>query len=294
MDDSPLANGHLQDEPGGSPQARHLPADSLGRAYADTLRLDAAARDPEPGGDGVPGHAAPAELAPDVSDPTSESGVSDGAEPAPEHATPDESGAHETSDTGSADEPAESSEDRSDRPDVTERVQVSAKSILEAMLFVGGEPLSAERACDLIRGMNKEKLRRFVAELNAEYEAHGRPFEIWDENDGLVLQVKDEFIPAIRRLHRRRREATLSRAALEALAVVAYQQPVGRQDIETIRGVGCAAHVRMLLARGLIRVVERAESGGHGARYGTTDRFLDLFNLRSIDDLPRIDDLDRL
>ena len=181
-----------------------------------------------------------------------------------------------------------------DGPVSTERVRVSAKSILEAMLFVGGEPLSPERVCDLVRGMNKDKLRQFVAELNAEYEADGRPFEIWDESDGLVLQVTDEYVAAVRRLYKRQREATLSRAALETLSVVAYQQPVTRQTIETMRGVGCAAHARALLARGLIRVVERGESGSQDTRYGTTDRFLDLFHLQSIDDLPRVDDLDRL
>jgi len=289
MDETPIADrdaGACGDQGCASPAPPAV--ESLGRAYADTLRMDASSTEQPDGPDLPPDEPDPADACEtdatdgDVEDDGDDAG--DGGEDAGDDGEDAEDDGDDVGDDGD------------DAPDAraSARVRVKAKNILEAMLFVGGGPLPPERACELIRGLTKEKVRQYVTELNQEYEADGRPFEVWDEADGLVLQVTDEFIPAIKRLHRRSREATLSRAALETLAVVAYQQPVGRQEIEVVRGVGCAAQVRMLLARGLLQVVERAEAGSHGTRYGTTDRFLEMFHLRSVDDLPRIDDLDRL
>jgi len=279
MDDPPVAD----DLPGRQDElddVEHLPAESLGQAYAETLRIhtepDEMAVVPDHEDHATaPDRVAPVEPAPGPAD--AEAAPDDVAPPP---APPRRASAETTPPSDAQAEP--------------ERVRVTGKSILEAMLFVGGEPLSTDRACQLIRGMNTEKLRACVAELNDEYDAAARPFEIWDEAEGLVLQVKDAFIPAVKRLYKRQRDVILSHAALETLAVVAYQQPVGRAQIETIRGVSCAKHLRMLIARGLVRVAQRAESEGQPTQYGTADRFLDLFNLQSIDDLPRIDDLDRL
>jgi len=173
-------------------------------------------------------------------------------------------------------------------------VPVTPKSILEAMLFVGGEGLAVDRAATLIGKVTPTEVREMVAELNDTYGEDGVPLEILDEANGLVMQITDQYLPVVRRLYAKRRQTGLSKAALETLALVAYRQPIARQDIDDVRGSASGALIRSLIGRGLVRVVGRAEGGGRAAEYGTTQRFLEEFNLTAVEDLPHIRDLDRL
>jgi segregation and condensation protein B len=167
------------------------------------------------------------------------------------------------------------------------------RRIVEAMLFVGGAPLTAERAAEVVRGLRDAQFRDLIDGLNRDYRQQGRPYRIQMREQGYELVLQPSFRGVHERLYGSTREARLSPAALDVLALVAYRQPITRQDVEALRGGESAAALRQLVRLGLI-AVQRGESGQRQVEYSTTARFLTLFQLRSLDDLPRTQDLQRL
>jgi segregation and condensation protein B len=166
--------------------------------------------------------------------------------------------------------------------------------ILEAMLFLGGVPLTLDRAAEVIRGLSPDQFQQAIDELGRTYRSQGRPYAMLKQEGGHVLALRPTFRYIQQRLAGGMREARLSTAAIEVLAVIAYRQPATKQEVDTLRGHESAAILRQLVRRGLINVTSRAESGGRDVQYGTTSRFLELFSLKSLDDLPRTEDLQRL
>jgi segregation and condensation protein B len=166
--------------------------------------------------------------------------------------------------------------------------------IVEALLFVGGEPLTAARACETIRGLTEAQLAEAVEALNAGYRAQGRPYLIQAQAQGYVMQLRPRFKAVLEKLYGGQRAARLSAAALDVLALVAYRQPATKQEIDGLRGADCGSLLRQLVRRGLVAVVQRGEANRREVCYGTTARFLELFQLRSLDDLPQTQDLQRL
>ena len=164
------------------------------------------------------------------------------------------------------------------------------KRILEALLFVGGLPLTAARAADIIRGISNEDFEAAIEELNSEYREHQRPYEIASNRDGFVFTLRPGYEPMLTRLHGSTREARLSAAALDVLALVAYRQPINRADIDALRGARSSAVLRQLIRRGLV-VMDPGEGETRQGTYRTTPRFLEVFGLASLDDLPRVQDL---
>jgi segregation and condensation protein B len=132
-----------------------------------------------------------------------------------------------------------------------------------------------------------------VAELGREYEELGRAFEIWEVAGGYQLRTRPEYASYLRLLHRER-PLRLSRAALETLAVVAYRQPVTRAEVEAVRGVEADAVIRSLLERQLVRVAGHREVPGRPMLYATTKRFLEVFGLGELDDLPTLREMEEL
>lgn len=167
------------------------------------------------------------------------------------------------------------------------------RRIVEAMLFVGGAPLTAERAAEALRGLSGEQFRDLIDGLNRDYRQQGRPYRIHMREQGYELVLQPRFRGVQERLYGSTREARLSPAALDVLALVAYRQPITRQDVEALRGGESASALRQLVRLGLI-AVQRGESGQRQVEYSTTSRFLTLFQLRSLDDLPRTQDLQKL
>jgi segregation and condensation protein B len=163
--------------------------------------------------------------------------------------------------------------------------------IVEALLFAGGQPLSAERAGAVVRGLTPEAFRALIDELNRGYRRQERPYTVRATEPGYVLTLRPRYRALAERLQGAPREARLSKAALEVLTLIAYRQPVTRADIDGQRGGDSAAAVRQLVRLGLVAVVP---GGGPESAYATTARFLELFGLRSLDDLPRTDDLQQL
>jgi segregation and condensation protein B len=166
--------------------------------------------------------------------------------------------------------------------------------ILEALLFVGGAPLTADRAAVAIRGLTPEQFTAAIDQLNHDYRRQGRPYTIQSHEQGYVLTLRPRFRLVVERLFGGVREARLSPAAIDALALVAYRQPVTKQEVESIRGAESGGLLRQLVRRGLVAVVQRGESGQREVCYGTTPRFLELFGLSSLDDLPQTQDLQKL
>jgi segregation and condensation protein B len=166
--------------------------------------------------------------------------------------------------------------------------------ILEALLFVGGAPLTAERAAAAVRGLTPAQFTQALDALNDDYRRQGRPYLIQPQGQGHVLVLRPRFRAVVERLYGGPREARLSPAAIDVLALVAYRQPATRQEIESIRGTDSASLLRQLVRRGLVAVVQRGEATQKEVCYGTTPRFLELFGLRSLDELPQTQDLQRL
>ncbi len=166
-----------------------------------------------------------------------------------------------------------------------------AKRQIEAILFVSDHPVSLSRLEGLLENVDRSQLRQYLAELGAEYESQGRAFALQEIAGGYQLTTRPECAEAIAKLQKSRADHRLSTAALETLAIVAYKQPIGRADIESIRGVQSGPLLRALLDRGLVRVVGREETLGRPVLYGTTERFLEILGLSSIRDLPRPEEL---
>lgn len=162
---------------------------------------------------------------------------------------------------------------------------------VEALLFAADEPLTVRRLRDILRLEDARVARRIVEALREEYAAARRGIQIEEVAGGYRMFSNKGFAPHVEQLRKAERRARLSQAGLETLAIIAYKQPVHRADIEAIRGVQVDAVLHNLQDYGLIRVTGRAEVLGRPFLYGTTRRFLEVFGLNSLDDLPKADEL---
>ena len=172
---------------------------------------------------------------------------------------------------------------------------VTPLGILEAMLFVGdrdNRPLTAARAAELMRGVEAGEVGRLVVELNQRYSHGGCPYFIAEDSDGYRMTLRKPFHPLRQQFYGRIREVRLSQAAVDVLAIVAYQQPLSAEQIGSIRGRPSGAVLAQLVHRGLLRL-ERLPGKRRTVQYFTTDRFLSLFGLQSLADLPQSEELDR-
>ena len=166
-----------------------------------------------------------------------------------------------------------------------------AKSILEAALLVAGEPLSAAQLSKLFDPpLDQDVIRRLLDEIRDAWTA--RSVELTQVASGWRFRAKPKLQPYLDRLAPEK-PPRYSRAAMETLAIIAYQQPVTRGDIESIRGVAVSTHViKTLEDRQWIEVVGHRETPGRPALYATTKQFLDDLNLRSLSELPPLAELD--
>ena len=165
--------------------------------------------------------------------------------------------------------------------------------ILEAMLFAGRDPVSFENARLVVSGLTEEQFLETIDSLNVAYRLQGRPYALMPRSSGYVMAIKPGYLPLLERLRGPVRESRLSQAAMDVLSLVAYRQPIGKSEIDAIRGVESGSLLRQLLKHGLLSA-SRGEDGGRDLHYTTTARFLSLFQLQSLDDLPQTQELERL
>ena len=167
---------------------------------------------------------------------------------------------------------------------------LEAKRILEAALLASQEPLGMTELKRLFDGaLGVEAIRRLLAELADEWK--GRAVELVSLSSGWRFRTRPEFQPYLERLFPER-PPRYSRAVMETLAIIAYRQPVTRGDIEDVRGVGVSTQIiQALETRGWIDVVGHRETPGRPALYATTTKFLDDLGLRSLDELPPLEEI---
>ena len=159
------------------------------------------------------------------------------------------------------------------------------KNIVESLLFVADEPLTIERLKQIISGCETKALREALNDLMTDYETRQGGFYLNPVAGGYQIRTRPEYMEYIKRLLQPKPQR-LSKAALETLAIIAYKQPVIRADIEHLRGVDCGGVLRVLLERKFIRVLGRKEIPGRPLIYATTKRFLEVFGLKNLKDLP--------
>jgi segregation and condensation protein B len=165
--------------------------------------------------------------------------------------------------------------------------RVEQRRSAEALILASPEPVSATRLAELVPGCTPARARELVEELNAEYLEQGRSFAIVGVAGGYQIRTLPEFADLVQQLQPSR-PLRLSRAALETLAIVAYRQPVTRGEVEHVRGVDGGAVLKSLLERRLLRIAGHREVPGRPLLYGTTRRFLEVFGLETLDDLPTL------
>jgi segregation and condensation protein B len=163
--------------------------------------------------------------------------------------------------------------------------------IIEALLFASDAPLSATDLSRVDERLDEDTIEAIIQELRGEYEQGERSFQIYEVAGGYQLLTRPEFVSVLERYDSVPQPSRLSAPALEVLAIIAYRQPLGRVEIEDIRGVGSSGVLRTLVERNLVEAVARGEGLGRPLLYGTTAKFLEHFGFRSLEDLPRPDEL---
>ena len=172
--------------------------------------------------------------------------------------------------------------------------ELSPRSIVEAMLFVGhpsNQPISSRQMASLMRGVPPREIDELIGELNDDYLRNGHPYHIISAGAGYRLELRDAFASLRNVFYGRVREARLSQAAVDVLAIVAYQPGLSRPEIDRVRGRPCGSILTQLVRRRLVRV-QRPDQKPRVPQYFTTERFLELFALSNLDELPRSQDID--
>jgi len=181
---------------------------------------------------------------------------------------------------------AEEAEDMQDAPDV----EVTTESAVEAVLFASDEPLTAARLSNIV-GTSAKQIRQYINNLNDKYKENNNAFRIEQIAGGYQMLTLSSYNIWLKKLLRERSDSKLSAAALETLAIISYKQPIIRADIEAIRGVAAGEMLRGLMYKGLVKIVGRAQVLGRPLLYGTTKKFLEVFGLNTLKDLPKIEEL---
>lgn len=164
------------------------------------------------------------------------------------------------------------------------------KSIIEALLFTWGDPLSIEDISEVIE-LDKKKIEEVLKEMVDDFNYNRRGIQIIRINDKFQLSTRPEHFEWIKKLCTPKVNKSLSSAALETLSIVAYKQPITKAEIELIRGVKCDKALHTLIEKNLVKELGRLDRVGKPIIYGTTDDFLKFFGLTSLDDLPTLDEL---
>jgi segregation and condensation protein B len=161
-------------------------------------------------------------------------------------------------------------------------------ALLEAALFLAKEPMSSRRLAQLAGLPEGTRIRQLIRELNKRYDRDQSAFCIAEVAGGFQLRTRPEFAAWLVRMQSVPAAVRLSNPAMETLTVIAYRQPVPRTEVERIRGVQCGDLIRQLLDQELAKIVGRSDDLGRPFLYGTTPKFLRVFGLGSLNDLPAI------
>ncbi|MCC9607463.1 SMC-Scp complex subunit ScpB [Blastopirellula sp. JC732] len=214
-------------------------------------------------------------------------------------------GGDEPYESGEEEEPAETEEEDESSEEAVARVlateeepddcELSPRTILEAMLFVGSpdnSPLSAEKGAARMRGVAVDEIADLVEELNQAYREEGCPYEIVSSGGGFRMSLRDDFGRLREKFYGKVREAKLSQPAVDVLALVAYNQNITREEVDKMRGKPSGPLLNQLVRRELLQLERTGKGKEKQKTYSTTDRFLEMFRLTSLEDLPQPQGLD--
>lgn len=178
-------------------------------------------------------------------------------------------------------------------PAATSRADSAAAKLarLEAALFLAREPLSTRKLAELADLADGTEARSLVRELSKRLKRRGSAMAPVEVAHGVMLMTRPQLADWMAKNHGASEDIRLSAPALETLAVAAYRQPATRADIEAIRGVQCGEILRVLMERDLLRIVGRSEELGRPFLYGTTRKFLQVFGLGRLEQLPPVDQI---
>ncbi|MFH0790370.1 MAG: SMC-Scp complex subunit ScpB [Candidatus Omnitrophota bacterium] len=168
------------------------------------------------------------------------------------------------------------------------------KAVIEALLFSTEKPLALEQIKYALGGLEAGNIRSLLEELKSEYETSNRGLRIIEIAGGFQMTTPADFACFLRKLHKERKIERLSKPALETLAIIAYKQPLTKFEVQALRNVNIDGLIANLRDKDFIRIVGRKDTPGRPFVFGTTRMFLEYFGLKSLDDLPKMDDFSKL
>lgn len=166
------------------------------------------------------------------------------------------------------------------------------QSIIEAVLFLESEPVNLQHLVR-VSGLSRDVIKEVLRLLEEHYRAGEHGLALAEMNDGWVLSPKEELWDSLKEHYGKKNDEKLSKAAMETLSIIAYSQPLTKAEIENIRGVSSDGMIRLLAKRNLIREVGKKDVPGRPIQYGTSKEFLKMFRLKSIADLPKLDEVEQ-
>jgi segregation and condensation protein B len=167
------------------------------------------------------------------------------------------------------------------------------KAVIEALIFASDTPLALEKICMILSDVEKKEIKEAFEKIVLEYNERQGGICLQEVAGGFQFRTRTELSPWVKKL-KSSKPHSLSPAAMETLAIVAYKQPIVKSEIESIRGVDVGAPLKGLLDKKLIRIVGRKDVPGKPIIYGTTRKFLEVFNLKDLMDLPNLRELKEL
>ena len=165
--------------------------------------------------------------------------------------------------------------------------------IIEALLFASPEPLTQKKVNSIFDN-NAPDLKSIINKINNKYATQDHGIEILEIAGGFQIRTKSDFDNYVRKLLNNSGHLYLSQAALEALSIISYKQPISKPDIESIRGVDCGGVLKTLLKKSLIMIKGRQDSPGRPLMYKTTNEFLQVFGLKRLSDLPKLKEISEI
>ena len=181
-----------------------------------------------------------------------------------------------------------------DQGEIKKDLDPYLKGVIEALLFVNESPVTLDQIKKAVETVTGAEIKTAIVTLQQEYKDQNRGMVIIEIAGGYQMLSNPAFASYVRAFYKTKHKEKLSKPSLETLAIIAYRQPVTRHDIELIRGVNCDGVVVQLIQKELIKAVGRKEIPGRPFLYGTTKQFLEYFGLKSLDDLPKLEEFPNL
>jgi len=169
----------------------------------------------------------------------------------------------------------------------------NCKAVIEALILASETPLALEKICVILAEVEKAEIKKTIVELIAEYDERQSGICLTEVAGGFQFRTRSELSSWVKKI-KTTKPTSLSPAALETLAIIAYRQPIVKTEIESIRGVDVSAPLKGLLEKKLVRIVGRKDVPGKPIIYGTTKKFLEVFNLKALSELPTLRELKEL